>query len=380
MKTIKHVSKIALISFLPPLLIYLPFLLKINKLLFLELNQDGMLNIYRNWDGPSYLIVAKSLYNPEIITKLLFSPLPASYFSAHFPLYPLFIKLLNLIFPIHQAGLLVNLLAGFLLNLIFFEFIKEKSKNPYFLTFVFTILPARGFVTKVILAPENLLLLFTLLSIMHFLEKKYLKSSIFLSLAVLTKFQIIILLLAYFFSLLIDYKSEKKFNKLMQKIAYLLLPALSVAILFYFYKQIFGNFLIYFEAQSINKLNISLPFSQFNLKSPWVKTAWLEDLVFYYFLMFLLFTKLFSQKNKNWVFIFFSLLYSAFLSLIPQRDITRFSLPLSPIFFHTFSEFFEKKYVQLAILLLLPVIYFYALNFILLNQAPVNDWSHFLAN
>ena len=119
---LKHIAKIALISFLPPFLIYLPFTLKIPRLLFLDLGKDGMLNIYRNWDGPSYLIVAKSLYNPEIIKKLLFSPLPATYFSAHFPLYPLLIKLANIFLPIHQAGLFVNLLAGFALNLLFFLF------------------------------------------------------------------------------------------------------------------------------------------------------------------------------------------------------------------------------------------------------------------
>ncbi len=380
MKNLKHILKIALISFLPPFFIYLPFLLKIKTLLFLDLNQDGMLNIYRNWDGPSYLVVAKSFYNPKIITKLLFSPLPATYFSAHFPLYPLFIRVAALISPLPQAGLLVNLLAGFALNLVFFEFIKRKTKSPYFLTLAFTLLPARGFITKVIIAPENLLLLFTLLSLIKFNQKKYFSSSIFLALAVLTKFQIIILAGAYAFVFLINFIKHKKIKKIIQNIIYLLIPGIVLFFLFCFFKQNYGNFWVYFEAQRVNKLTISFPFSQFNLNAPWIKTAWLEELVFYYFFMFLLISKLFKERQKKLSFLFFSIFYTAFLSIIPQRDITRFSLPLAPIFFHTFSNFFEKDYVKLTLIFLLPVIYFYTLNFLLLNQAPVRDWSYFIGN
>ena len=378
MKKIKHFLKIALISFLPPFFIYLPFILKIKNLLFLNINKDGMLNIYRNWDGPSYLVVAKSFYNPKIITKLLFSPLPATYFSAHFPLYPLLIKITSFIFPLTQAGIIVNLIAGFFLNLFFFEFIKNRTKNPYFLTFVFTILPARSFVTRVIIAPETLLSFFTLLSVISFRKKQYLKASLFLTAALLTKFQIIILAFAYGFVFIKQFIEDKKINLLVQKAVFLAISAIAVLILFYFFELKFGNFWAYFEAQNTNDLTISLPFSQFNSKATWIKSIWLEDLIFYYLLGFMLVFKVYEQRKKKMETFLFSTFYLLFLAFLPQRDITRFSFPLMPFFFETFSSLFEKKYVKLAILSTLPAIFFYTLNFILGNQAPITNWAPFL--
>ncbi len=376
---VKHILKIGLISLLPPILIYIPLILKIDKLLFLELNKDGMLNIFRNWDGPLYLTVAKSLYDPKIIEKLLFNPLPAVYFAAHFPLYPILIKLFTVIArsPLYSA-LIINLLAGFFLNLIFFEFIKKRSKSPYFLTFVFTILPARGFITRVILAPESLMLLLTLLSIIEFKKKRYVISSVYLTLAVLTKFQIIILLFAYGTFFVIKFLQEKKIKDFVQNSIVFLLPGVAIIILFYFYKLRFGNFLAFFEAEKANRLTTSFPFSQFNFRAPWIRTIWLEDLIFYYLFMALLSIKFFEIRKKHLEIFLFVTFYAAFLSLIPQKDITRFSLPLTPFFYYAFANFFDNKVFKLAFIFILPAVYFYTLNFILVNQAPVMDWTHIL--
>ena len=158
------------------------------------------------------------------------------------------------------------------------------------------------------------------------------------------------------------------------------IPTVVVLFLFYFYKQVYGKFFIFFEAQRVNNLSTSLPFSQFNLNATWIKSIWLEDLIFYFFLMFLLTVKLYFEKKEHLAFSYFTAFYTLFLTIIPQRDITRFSFPLSPLFFYVFSAFFEQKYVRIAFYLLLPAIYFYTLNFILGNQAPVSDWSFFLAN
>lgn len=53
--------------------------------------------IYRNYDGPLYIVPAKTLYNPQMIKELgLELALSEKYFAAHLPLYPLLIRLLEI--------------------------------------------------------------------------------------------------------------------------------------------------------------------------------------------------------------------------------------------------------------------------------------------
>ncbi|MEK9169483.1 MAG: hypothetical protein AAB788_01950, partial [Patescibacteria group bacterium] len=53
----------------------------------------GFLTIYKQYDGPLYVVPAKTLYNPKAIENLyLETNLSNKYFAAHLPLYPLLIK------------------------------------------------------------------------------------------------------------------------------------------------------------------------------------------------------------------------------------------------------------------------------------------------
>jgi hypothetical protein len=364
--------KIFLISFLPVFFIWLPFFLHLKQLFFLPIKSGGMQNILKNWDGPSYLIVAKSIYDSEIVGKLLFSGLPHEYFFAHFPLYPFLIRFFSIFFSnFFYTGLFVNLLFGFLLNLLFYEFIKEKAKKPLLLTFIFTIFPARFLITRAIIAPETLMVFFILFSLVFFEKKRYFLSSLCASFAVLTKIQALFLFPAYlFFFLEKIIKEKKRFDK--SFIWIFLIPA-TLFLLFFFYYLKTGDFLVFLKAQKQNQLYFNFPFSQFNYQGSWSGTGWLEDIVFYYLGLAILTASLFGNKQRS--FFYFSFFYSLFLVFIPQRDITRFTYPLLPLFYYQFTSFFESKIIKIAFFLILPAIYFYAINFILVNQAPVADWS-----
>lgn len=365
-------TKIAFISFLPVFLIWLPFVFGFNQFFFLKIKEGGFQNILRNWDGPSYLILSKTFYNTTKIGKLLFSPLPHEYFFAHFPLYPLFIKILSLfINNLFYSGLMVNLFFGFLLNITFYYFIKKKTKHPLFLTFAFTVFPPRFWVTRSIIAPEPLMIFLILLSLILFENKKFLLSSFVGSLAIFTKIQSLFLFPAYCFSFLENFlKSKKKINF---SIFYIFILPLSLLIIFTFYYLKTKNFFIFFEAEKANNLYLYFPFSQFNYQGTWAGTGWLEDVVFYFLGMFLLIVSLLKTKNRSWFY--FSLFYTLFLIFIPQRDITRFSYPLLPLFYFQFSKFFESKIFKISLLLSFPALYFYTLNFILSNQAPITNWE-----
>ncbi|MGB9883374.1 MAG: hypothetical protein ACPLRN_02560, partial [Microgenomates group bacterium] len=251
---------------------------------------------------------------------------------------------------------------------------KNKTKSPLFLTFIFSIFPARFWITRSIIAPETLMNFLILFSLILFERKKYFFSSIFGALAVLSKIQALFLFPAYFFSF-IENRFKGK-NRIPISSLWIFLIPLSLIFLFGFYYLKTGDFFIFLKAQKENNLYFYFPFSQFNYQGAWAGTGWLEDIVFYFLGIFLLTASLFQSKNRS--FFFFSLFYSLFLIFIPQRDVIRFTYPLLPLFYFQFGHFFEKTTFKIAFFLLLPALYFYSLNFILVNQAPIADWGRLM--
>ena len=53
-------------SLLPTLLIWLPFFARLKSLWGIPLPDSGMATIVANYDGPLFMVVAKTVYNPEL--------------------------------------------------------------------------------------------------------------------------------------------------------------------------------------------------------------------------------------------------------------------------------------------------------------------------
>ena len=371
----KEIGLIFIISVVPVLAVYLPFLLDIKQFFFLDLKDSGVLQLVRNYDGPQFLVVAKSLYDKDIIKTLLFNGLDIKYFAAHFPLYPLFIRLITPIFGWFYSGLAITLLFGILTNFIFYQIAKKYTKHALFLTFVFTVFPARFWVVRSIVAPETLMLFTLLLSFWYWDQKKYVSSALLGAFAVLTKFQSLFLFPAYVATMFETWFKEKKFPTV-SMYTIVLIP-LSFVLLSYIYLLRFGDFFSFLHAESGNNLGIHIPFSQFNYKGTWTaNSGWLEDIVFYFIAIMTLIVTLFKRKERVWFY--FALFYGVFLTFLPHRDIARYSIQLVPIFLLTFEQFFTSKAFKYGLLLSLPALYFYTLNFIMYNQAPIADWGHFI--
>ena len=143
----------------------------------------GLLTIYKQYDGPLYIVPAKTFYKPLAIEKLgLEMPLSNNYFAAHLPLYPILIRTvreLYLLTGFRVNGLEylksmvgVNLLATIGLVLFFYFLLKKfkLTKNPLVLAAVLLFLP-RFLVVRTVGAPESLFLLMILLSL-FFLKRK----------------------------------------------------------------------------------------------------------------------------------------------------------------------------------------------------------------
>ena len=105
---------IASFAIIPTVLIWLPFFLRMQSFWGIPLPDEGMAAVVSNYDGPLYLVAAKTLYNKAEISANYQFPLPTEYYPAHFPLFPLLIKAFGSIMNYPYAMLLVTVFSGFL--------------------------------------------------------------------------------------------------------------------------------------------------------------------------------------------------------------------------------------------------------------------------
>lgn len=329
--------------------------------------------IYRNFDGPLYIVPAKTFYNPKAISNLgIELPLPEIYFAAHFPTYPSLIRLFASFFGHLKAMIFVNLFSTVFLTGFFYFMIQRLkiSKKPLLLSVIFLFIP-KFLVVRSIGAPESLFILFILLSLFFFEQKNFFWSGFFGGLATMTKSPGILLFFAYIFSILEIYLKTKKIN--WQWLGVLLIP-LGLLIVFSLYWFQYQDFFAYFH--SSDRLFLFFPFSVFNFQAKWVGTAWLEDIVLYFFLYGI--TVIYLLKHRYRCFFYFSLIFFLSLITVKHRDIPRYSLPLWPMTLITFEKFFTEKRFLIVFIFLLPAVYFFAWNFIVYNIMPVSNWAPYL--
>ena len=397
--------KIVLVTILPLLLVYLPFLLHLKQLYFLNLGDSGMQQIYKNWDGPNFVLNAITGYDPIQIAKHTFAPKPYEYYANHFPLYSWCISLLGPVIGYFQSAVVVNICSNLLLNIVFYKWISKYSHHPLWLTFVFTIFPPRYWIVRSVISPEMLLIALILSALWKWERGHYKRATLLALLAVVTKFQAVILAPVFLLTLVLQSlppisKTTCEWRKKLHTefTASMLLPIfapilgyVAVAI---FYQYRFGDLHAYFNGQKAVGMGAALPFSMFNSAEKWVGTGWLEHTALYFVGMFTLVGKLWTEikiqnakvKSKSSeleeahihpVYLVFAIGYTAMLTLIPQVDIMRLAMPLASIFIMAFHKFFESKSFRIGLYLSLPAMYLYALNFIMTNQAGISDWGLF---
>jgi len=360
--------------------VWLPFILKINFWYGIEIPNSSTQYIYRNFDGPLYIIPAKTFYNKDAIEKIgLELALPAKYFAAHLPLYPFLIRVSAEVFKFFgfslayfKAMIFVNLAATVFLTLFFYFFIKnlKLSQKPLLLSFIFLFIP-KFLVVRSIGAPESLFMFLILLSIYFFEKERYFLAGLFGGLATMTKTPGILLFFAYGLIFLAKILKTKKIN--WRWIGIFLIP-LGLLAVFIIYAFQYKDFFAYFH--SGDNIHLFYPFSVFNYKANWVRTAWLEEMVFYFFLYGLTVYNLKDSKYRS--FFYFSLVFYIAILFVQHKDIPRYSLPLWPFALIAFEKFFTSKKFLIVFILLLPVIYLFAWNFIVYNIMPISDWKAFL--
>ena len=334
--------------------------------------------IFANYDGPNYMVISKCGYNKDCIGPNFSLPQPLEYYPAHLPGYPILIKLFNNFTTSPKAMLFSTLLGSIFLSLVLFEFLKLfiDSKKSFWLTVLFLFFPARFLVLRLVGAPETWFLATTIASILFFKKDKIWLSAIFAAIAQSLKSPGILLLAAFGIMAIKDLIETKKINLVIKKyFPYILVP-ITVVIIFYLYYLQTGNFWAYFQSGDNFHLN-PLPYLVFISTKSWINTIWLEDIVYIFFLAIYGVSKL-IKKYKFDIVAIYPLVFMIATLLVAHRDISRYIAPIYPFLLLSYQKQLNQKTIKTVLILLIPAIILYAINFICGNTAPISDWTNYL--
>ncbi|MFH2085977.1 MAG: hypothetical protein ABII21_04305 [bacterium] len=329
--------------------------------------------VYKNWDGPSYVITAISLYNPQIaydnnfIQSTDIKP-TWTWLPAHFPLYPWLIRASSAIgyFP---AMLLISQIFSLATFIAFYEFVRriKLTNSPLPLTLLMMLLPPRWFIVSHIGASEPIFLFFMLLMLLFWHQKKHLTAAIFGAVAQLARPQGILLFAAVGLFALYEMIVKKMniYTQLKTYLPYFLIPASLLGVFVYFYFRT-GDFFAFFSAISIFKHTQILPFTVFTYPAPNVETYWQEinavNYVVYLASIFVLFRRRLFRLG------ILGLIFFLPLPFLRHSDISRYALPLMPLAFIAFEDLLSRREFVLAAYFMSPAIMAYAVNFMTFNR------------
>lgn len=373
-KTFRDYLLLSVLCLLCSFLIWLPHLLKLN---FYGLDfSQGFNTIYRNYDGLEYVIIAKSWYNPQIITHLPQS-MPDLYYAAHFPGYAVLIGLFAPIMGYLKSMIFVSLTFTIFSVLAFYSLIKDfkMSDHPLLLSIIFLLLPARWVIVHSVGSSEPVFIFFVIAALYFFLKFememkwRYIHLAGLMGLAAqITRPPGILLFVAL--GLFVLYKVFAGRLNIPKAVIYyhpLLLIPLSLLGIFYLYFLQYGDFLAYFHSGD----NIHLafpPFQVFNKNQYWVGDIWLEDIIYIYILSLL--GGLMLLKQKLYPLGFFVLTFVAASISIAHRDVSRYVLPVFPFVLIAYEKILTSKEFKIVLIVVALGIYLYSQNFIINNTAP----------
>ena len=346
---------ITIVVFICSLVFYLPFLV------------DGTMDvIYRYWDGPNYVYLAKALY--AIPKDHPLSPYTTpEYFAAHLPLYPLTIRLFSFM-GYNNAMLFSTFLYTVLATVTLYQLLKENRwvQSPMWSAVISLFIPARYLIYHNVGATEAPFVFFTLASILSYLRGNYLLAFVLGGLSGITRITGVLIGVAYFFTLII----EKKW-KYIPLLAIVGIPLFATFTFYYFH---YGDFFAYFgvNLSSSNSLIHLKPFDIFLLYSKTGNTHSAE----FYLMMYAIYgigVCLLWQKNKL-IFLYSAVSY-IFCLFIFHQDLARYLIPLAPFaLIIGYDRILSQLPARVACIALIPLCYYYAWK--ILPHNLVVEWVY----
>ncbi len=366
--------------------VYLPDLIRITNVFLLSavvlygyfgfFTREKLEFIYRNWDGPGYVVVARTLYDVQDIQKV--NPFPflaPSHYAFQFPLYPVFIRIFSFL---GYNGSMIVVSQLFTLAFSMGMYFLVKTVNPKANALMVAILSLfytpRWFIVSHVGSNEPQFLFFITMFMLFFYKKQYLTSAVFASLAQLTKPQGILffigIALYYLFKTLGDKRGSAKEN-IKAFLPYLLIPG-AIILVFTVYYFRFGDFFIFLSNEAFPTMQWP-PLKILTSKTVYgalidLFVVWKEAIVYTYLIYFVGIALLWEKRLYMYSVV--ALTYFLPVLLFVQTDMARFILPILPFVFLGLSDALSKKSVYTALLIATPMVFLYAVGYINYNLAP----------
>lgn len=377
MKLLKN--KLVLLSFftvLSSLLFWLIFYFNLPQVIGFP--EASLETVYSNYDGPNYIAISKCGYDKDCIARNYSLPLPLEYYPAHFPGYPMIIKILSFFTLSTKAMLLATLFGSILLSIYSYKLfcLFVKPKHAYWLTLILLFFPPRLFVLRQIGAPETWFIGSIVASVFYFKKKNYLPSAIFAALAQSIKTPGALLALSYLFIAIKNLRNSVPLKNIISKYIYYLLVPATVLLIFFIYQQQLGNFFAYFQSGDNHHL-YPLPYIVFVSNLSWIGSIWLEEIIYILLIVFYGLYLLQKRYKLNIVFIF-PLIFTIATIFVGHRDISRYISPVYPFMLLAFYKLLNRRPLKIILFLLLPAVILYGINFVIGNTAPIASWAPYL--
>lgn len=343
--------------------------------------EDGSLDpIVRYWDGPEYLLIAHNFYdkNDALLRIDDFGQHSVNYPTAHFPGYPLALRLFWYLVGWKAAGPLINFLASTLFAFVLWRLLRDfnYSSRPFWLAAISLVLPLRWLIYHSVGGSEPLMMLFQLLSIYLFKKERYWLAGFSGMLALLVRPPTIFLWAGYLAFLgweaLSRMWKENKFDlnyfKWGAALKVSTIP-LTLLIVFSIYAWRYGDFFAYFNIPEEVKHVKPYPFPALMAGQD------VSPGFFYYYLLeagglVLLWKQ--ARRDLFWIGLA-TMLYTGFLL---HNDILRYSLPAFPLLIIIpYAALLSSKLAKWATIPVLLAIYFYSWGALDLNLMWTDNWN-----
>ena len=334
--------------------------------------------IFRNMDGPAYVVVAKTFYNVNLINKI--NPFPflaPTHYAFQFPLYPLFIRMFSFI-GYKESMIFVSQLFALLFTIALYFLVKlvNPKANALVVALLSIFYTPRWFIVSHVGSIEPVFIFFITLFLIFFMQKKYLLSALCAGIAQLAKPHGIIFFvgIGVYYCITMSITWKKTIRKGIREFFPFLLIPLGLIGVFTLYHIQYHDFFIYLSVDKIYHQVQWPPLQILVLKELYYNTIgifelWKEALVFNYILYLIPIAILLQKK-----FYFFSVIGIVFyltILLYVHADIARYFIPLLPLIFLGYSDILSEKPIYLTLFLCTPMVFLYALSFINYNIAPL---------
>lgn len=330
-----------------------------SSLLVLFPFRNSMDVVYRHWDSPMDLTVAKTLYRIPPDNPLVGQGSPPAFFASRLPLYPLLVRAFAWI-GYERAMLFVSWAAGVAAVLLFYTLARDvwRLSSPFFLSLVFLFLPPRWLLYRSVGATESLSIAMTLASLLLFERGWIGRASVAAALASVTRITGLMIAPAY---LVVLWRRGR-----VRSLPWILVAGSGFLLYCVFCAWRFGDFFAYFEPH-LGKIASPFPFA--NLR--WlIETRQIHHAEFH-ILLGLAYAVGITRLRPYPVLLSYCVFQYLLLVFIGTEDSSRYFLSMAPFALIVgYREVLDSRAVRWVLPGFVVLSFIYAWHVIPLNGCP----------